>query len=509
MPNLIVFGINYKGENKLKENIVYFEHTQDTVCYPEADTFFNPSENYPEYPWGKENISESENNVYGMVRNVLYNLGLDRLNFGTSDWNPLGDIISKNDIVLIKPNMVTNIHPLGGNLNSVVTHPSVVRVVADYVYIALNGTGKLIIGDSPLQGSDFVDLIKKLGYIELISFLRKNNFIVDLIDFRKTVVDSPDSLHLDGIFTNGDPKGYTSVNLGMHSMFKEVCQKYERFRIPSYESREMHDHHNRLKNEYCIANSIIQADVVINIPKPKTHKRAGITSALKNYVGINGFKEWLPHHTKGSFHDGGDEYPDNNLFKKISLNCREKYGFMHARKQNIVIKKYYYYMYRLFMRLADRTGATQIDEGSWHGNNTIWRTICDLNKVLLYSDKSGKLADTKQRKVLIIGDMIVSGEGNGPLTTDEKYVGVIAGGFNMACFDLAVTTIMGFDFRKIHSVFHSFVKSKYCITDIRPEDVVISSNRDEWDNKSYLGIKRKFTLRYKPSPGWIGNIEMS
>jgi uncharacterized protein (DUF362 family) len=30
----------------------------------------------------------------------------------------------------------------------------------------------------------------------------------------------------------------------------------------------------------------LQADVFINLPKPKTHKRAGITGAMKNLVGI-------------------------------------------------------------------------------------------------------------------------------------------------------------------------------------------------------------------------------
>ena len=121
----------------MRENEVYFEYADDKIDYPEAETYFNPSEKYPEYPWGDGNISKSENRVYKMVRNVLYKLGLDEKNFGSKDWNPLGEIIKKGDCVLIKPNMVVNNHPLGGDLNSVVTNPSVVRAVADYVYIAL------------------------------------------------------------------------------------------------------------------------------------------------------------------------------------------------------------------------------------------------------------------------------------------------------------------------------------------------------------------------------------
>ena len=36
-------------------------------------------------------------------------------------------------------------------------------------------------------------------------------------------------------------------------------------------------------NEYCISNTILDADVIINIPKLKTHKKAGITVCLKKF----------------------------------------------------------------------------------------------------------------------------------------------------------------------------------------------------------------------------------
>ena len=56
----------------------------------------------------------------------------------------------------------------------------------------------------------------------------------------------------------------------------------------------------------------MEADVFINIPKLKTHKKVGLTCALKNLVGINANKNWLPHHTEGTTDRGGDQFPASN-----------------------------------------------------------------------------------------------------------------------------------------------------------------------------------------------------
>lgn len=41
-------------------------------------------------------------------------------------------------------------------------------------------------------------------------------------------------------------------------------------------------------------------------------------------MGINGSKDWLPHHRRGSKFDGGDEYLNHNLFKEISVSLQER-----------------------------------------------------------------------------------------------------------------------------------------------------------------------------------------
>src|SRR6266699_4977391 len=53
---------------------------------------FHPPETYPEYPFGSSG-TDSENFIYAAVRDLLYELGLDRARFGTAQWNPLGELI--------------------------------------------------------------------------------------------------------------------------------------------------------------------------------------------------------------------------------------------------------------------------------------------------------------------------------------------------------------------------------------------------------------------------------
>ena len=52
-----------------------------------------------------------------------------------------------------------------------------------------------------------------------------------------------------------------------------------------------------------------------------------------------------------------------------------------------------------------------VRNGSWHGNDTIWRAVVDLNKILLYADGEGVMRDTPQRRYYAIVDGVVAGEG--------------------------------------------------------------------------------------------------
>ena len=119
---------------------------------------------------------------------------------------------------------------------------------------------------------------------------------------------------------------------------------------------------------------------MINLPKLKTHKKAGITCALKNLIGINGNKEYLPHHRVGGPTSGGDCYPGGSLRQESARALWDRQNmassFAAARVWHGVATQ----LDRLTRLQGDRLGV----EGSWSGNDTIWRTCLDLNRILLY-----------------------------------------------------------------------------------------------------------------------------
>ena len=144
--------------------------------YPSEKYSYSPSIKYPEYPFGNQ-ISKEENDVYDMVRSTLYHMGYDRENFGTKNWNPFKNIIKEGNTVLLKPNWVMHFNKAMENksdLSALVTHPSVVRALADYVFIALHGSGKIYVADAPMQECDLDTMFDRAGYRALFEFWDKN-----------------------------------------------------------------------------------------------------------------------------------------------------------------------------------------------------------------------------------------------------------------------------------------------------------------------------------------------
>ena len=81
-------------------------------------------------------------------------------------------------------------------------------------------------------------------------------------------------------------------------------------------------------------------------------------------------------------------------------------------------------------------------EGSWEGNDTIWRTVLDLNRILFYADRDGRLADRPQRRYLAIVDGIIAGEGEGPLASTPRPAGLLVAGRDPVLVDLACVRAM-------------------------------------------------------------------
>lgn len=475
---------------------------KNTYEYPDSTYDFRPSERYPEYPF--EDISFEKNEVYDSVRLALSKLGLDRESFGTSEWNPLKDFVKEGDYVLLKPNMVMdyNQNPTGGT-ECLYTQPSVVAAMIDYVIIALGKTGKIVLGDAPMQECNFEKLVSDSGYDKLVKYYRDKGYNIEIVDFRGLKSKVEKRVHKAIVDENVQS---IIVDLGKASEFAGQNRKLaKRMRITNYDPRILNSHHDDIKNEYCISKHILDADVIINMPKPKTHRKAGVTISLKNFVGANARKEFLPHHTSGSKAEGGDEYLKYDFLHKISSKLYDKKNIYEA-EEKYGMAKVCIYAAGVINRICSHL-RKDYSEGSWYGNNTISRTVTDLNKLVYYADKTGNMCDVPQRKVIIIADMIVSGEKEGPVCPTPRNVGVIAAGTNPVIFDDVITTYMGFDSKKIPTICCARgIKSIYKLVDENVKPVIVS-NDDLLEND--LSDKRLLVEDYEPTNGWKGYIERS
>ncbi len=458
---------------------------------------FHPSQKYPEYPF--KQISP-QNSIYSAVRGLFGQMQMDSGHFNSPSWNPLEKIVTPGNTVILKPNFVRHYNPIG-DLDCLFTHGSVIRAILDYVFIALKGEGKIIIGDAPLQNCDFDKLIEFAGIDKIISFYNQQSSVkLELMDFRLAGSIKYKSGFIFRKDLNGDPSGYLAVDLKMDSELFAISRDFEKYRVTNYDKCEMVKHHNREKNEYLIPKTVLEADVIINIPKLKTHRKAGITCALKNLVGINGCKDWLPHHRFGSTEEGGDEYLYRSFRKNIATVLYEKKD---------VLKNRYAAMVLMFLIRAIEISARIVPykdpyrEGSWYGNDTLPRTIADLNRIAMYADKQGRLHNAIQRKNFILVDAVIAGEKEGPMDPSPKHCGLMVAGLNPVLVDLICSTIMGFDYNKIAQFKYALKEGKQMLLQERPENIVSGAYTYQSLNDIYKAFGEQFT----PTKGWVGYIE--
>ncbi len=484
----------------LNKNVVFLK--SDVLGYPKAP--FNPPAIYPEFV--NKNIIEevdNQNKLYDMVREVLIRLNLDKKNIGTKEWNPFSELIRKRDNIVIKPNLVYHAHPLGEmGILSMITHASVIRPIIDYVLLATNGDCKITICDVPLQEADFEAIIKNNGLNDLVNYYNNKLIIISLIDLRLEISYTDD----EGVIIKRDrrerdPSGYLAVDLKDKSAFVPIIEHCNKLEITNYGSGTVPKHHNPEKNEYLIPRTILNADVFINVPKLKTHRKAGITAAMKNLVGINGDKSWIAHHRRGPKDKGGDEYEVFNFSKYMIWHINAFFkGYCITRPVARLVRKTYRIIFfngKTIKEINLNPSKKAILEGSWYGNDTVWRSILDLNNILFFADKDGKIHDIFQRRYIAIVDGILAGEKEGPIEQFPKKAGVIIGGFNPVAVDYIASHIMGFNYEKIPMIVEGFKNGNFNLCPFSNKDIEIYSNVD-WD---------KINLKFVPTVGWKGHIE--
>jgi uncharacterized protein (DUF362 family) len=414
------------------------------------------------------------------------------------------DFIKPGDRVVLKPNWVKEHderRPGPDQWEHVITHPAVIEAVANWVAAQLQDHGSIIICDAPQTDSSFETLRKYCRLDEMLARCRQAHPKIkfELLDLRLEEWHSIDGVTVSKTKLPGDRLGSTHVRLNEASEFVEYTGQ-GRLYGASFDMEETNARHKGSTHDYLLCRTPMDADVLINLPKLKTHKKVGLTCALKNLVGINANKNWLPHHTEGAPDTGGDQFP------RATTKTRLEHTWMGQAKRWLKDKPA---LSRLFVPLkkAGRVyfGDTQntVRSGNWHGNDTCWRMVLDLNKCLFHFDGAGNRR-AKPLRYLAIVDGIVAGEGNAPMSPDPKACGVILAGTHPVAVDVTAASLMGFDWPKIRLLRNSFKMNRLNFVDFTPDQIEVVSNHGAWNCKMSL---LEDTFQFRPHFGWVGAIE--
>jgi uncharacterized protein (DUF362 family) len=413
--------------------------------------------------------------------------------------------VRPGDRVVIKPNLVKE-----GKENdlrewqSVITSSIIIERVCEDVCRKLGGKGLISICDAPQTDSSFTKIADRIDLYGIAKRCTERfGFKVEVIDLRGEEWRNESGIITERRKLTGDPRGAIKFDLGPDSLFYGFFGE-GRYYGADYDCKVVNDHHQGETHQYLICATPILSDVFINIPKLKTHKKAGVTLNLKNLVGINADKNWLPHHTEGSPRDGGDQFPQMGLMQTL-----EQGAVWIARRLALSVPGAGPWISKGLRKTGTGIfghGDKVIRSGNWHGNDTVWRMVLDLNRCLLYGNPDGTLRRDNPKRYYSVIDGIVGMEGNGPMQGDRVDSNVVIGGTDPVAVDMVAARVMGFDWRKIPVIREAFKLKSLPITQTRPEDVCVVSEVDEWNGR-FIDIEDRDFLNFKPHFGWTGHIE--
>ena len=411
-----------------------------------------------------------------------------------------------NQWVVIKPNLVKEFKENDpSEWTSVITSYKLIKGVAEYACQKMHGTGKIIICDAPQTDSSFEKIAEKLGLYELATELTSNyGTPVEIVDLRNEEWTNEGGVITKRKKLSGDPNGVIAFNLGKKGLFYKHPGEGKYYGA-DYDYKSHNKHHQGETQEYLICATPVMADVFINLPKLKTHKKTGATISLKNLVGINADKNWLPHHRFGSPNQKGDEYPNISLKRKI-----ETFGSKAIKNLALKIPVSGPKIARFFRNKGAEvfgSGTDTIRSGNWYGNDTTWRMALDLNRCLLYGNADGTLRNDNPKRYYSIVDGDIGMEGAGPMQGTPKKCGIYIGGSDPVAVDAVAATMMGFNWEKIPIIREAFSMHELPITKCKPEDIIIESDVPEW-NGTLENLQKQKHFDFEPHFGWKNHIEL-
>ena len=215
-------------------------HRQPAAHYPEKAPF-HPAVRHPELP--QDLPLDPTNTVFGSVRELCSALDLDAERFGSPAWNPLGTLVRPGDTVFLKPNMIAHRHRLRDEWDSVITHGSVIRAVAE----DLRGAG----ARGPWPHLDRRRAAAGLAVggagrardSKLREYFAARGIPVEILDLRDLHHVDQDGIYVAEQRLPGDPRGSVVVDLARDSLFAELDGAGRRYYGTSTTGRADAHHH--------------------------------------------------------------------------------------------------------------------------------------------------------------------------------------------------------------------------------------------------------------------------
>jgi uncharacterized protein (DUF362 family) len=346
----------------------------------------------------------------------------------------------------------------------------------------------IVVGDAPLQGCDWERMHDKTFLKAIRSLSEKFNIPVIIKDFRRVTFDPANNKLTT---ERNSLSEYLIFNVGTESFLEPVSAQRQNFRVTCYNPDRLAESHTKGIHKYCITKELFEADIVISLPKLKTHQKTGITGALKNLVGVNGDKDFLPHHRMGGVKNGGDCYPDKHLLRFLS----EKFLDAANRRIGKSQYRYWHFISDILWRLSNPKAVHHLAAG-WYGNDTCWRMVMDLNKIAVYGKYDGTLSQKPQRMLYSLCDGIIGGQGDGPLHPLPLPLGIVTFSNNSAINDICTGTLMGFDIDRISLL-------KCAEQQIKNKSIeIIFNNKDVSVNDL-----KPYAIETIPPPGWVDYLK--
>lgn len=464
-----------------------------TLAYPPRDSHFAPSERFPEYRF--DEIAREPNRVYAAVRACLVQAGLDRERFGTPEWNPLGQFIRPGQKVFVLCNFVLHRreHESQADFDSKCTHGSVVRALLDYLLIAVGPSGSIGFGNSPLQQTNWQAVTDETGARLVADYYQTVGAPVELKDLRLFVAERGALGSTSVVERRDESAGGVSVDLGRDSLLEGLDNvAAARFRVSDYNPDRTDAYHACGSHHYVLNRSVADADVIVSLPKLKTHEKVGITCAVKGCVGAIGHKDCLAHHRFGPSGKGGDEYP-RDPFGMLRVLSRFHDSVQRTRPESSSGS---------LLRVVDKVarGVTRriVPEigGAWSGNDTAWRMSVDIARAICYTH-AGRLTCDRVKPHLALIDGVIGGEGKGPLRPTAVPSGVLLWSDNPVAADVGAAWLMGYDPMRLAIVREALRLEKYPLI-AEAVDTAICNGR----SMSVRELREVTGRRYEPPPGW-------